>query len=383
MDAAYEYDAANNPTKIGSNTYKYNEADELESATGFTYTYNEDGQRTKTTPTTGPATTYGYDQAGNLISVERPEGESKPKIEDAYAYNGDGLRTSQAVSGTTTYMAWDESESLPLILSDGTNSYIYGPENLPIEQINTSTGTVSYLHHDQAGSTRLIMGSTGTVTGKCTYGAYGTPTCEGTTTTPLGYDGQYTNTDTGLIYLRAREYDPATGQFLSVDPEVAKSQESYEYAADDPVNVSDPTGLRPWGPKIKEAQVKCASWKAWHSTKSPFYGNKNIYSACQGLLSLPSQVYGTEGSGFLQHVLAAGQDALALGISAAKDAFVEGCSLGAESAIELGPAGATGVCLVSGSAAVVLVTPGAAAGGAAWGGYSGERISLRESVFGP
>ncbi len=58
MDAAYEYDAANNPTKIGSNTYKYNEADELESATGFTYTYNEDGQRTKTTPTTGPATTY-------------------------------------------------------------------------------------------------------------------------------------------------------------------------------------------------------------------------------------------------------------------------------------------------------------------------------------
>jgi YD repeat-containing protein len=159
VDAAYEYDAANNPTKIGSNTYKYNEADELESATGFTYTYNEDGQRTKTTPTTGPATTYGYDQAGNLISVERPEGESKPKIEDAYAYNGNGLRPSQTISGTTTYMAWDESESLPLILSDGTNSYIYGPENLPIEQINTSTGTVSYLHHDQAGSTRLIKAS--------------------------------------------------------------------------------------------------------------------------------------------------------------------------------------------------------------------------------
>jgi RHS repeat-associated protein len=384
----YEYDAANNPTTIGTeHTYSYNAADELEKsvlkkATAATYTYNEVGERTKTEPASGPATTYGYDQAGNLTSVTRPKG-TEAAIEDTYAYNGDGLRTSQAISGTTTYLAWDLTEKLPLILNDGTNSYIYGPGGLPVEQINTSTGTVSYLHHDQAGSTRLITGSTGTVTGKCTYGAYGTPTCEGTTTTPLGYDGQYTNSDTGLIYLRAREYDPTTAQFLSVDPDLETTEAAYGYAADNPLSLGDPTGLIPWSPKIKEAQAKCGSWKAWHSTKSPFYGNKNIYSACQGLLSLPSQVYGTEGSGFLKHLLAAGQDALALGISAAKDAFVEGCTIGAESAIELGPAGATGVCLVSGSAAVVLVTPGAAAGGAAWGGYSGERISLRESVFGP
>ena len=71
-----------------------------------------------------------------------------------------------------------------------------GRQNI-FEQINNSTGTVSYLHHDQAGSTRLITGSTGTVTGKCTYGAYGAPTCEGTTTTPLGYDGQYTSRTPG------------------------------------------------------------------------------------------------------------------------------------------------------------------------------------------
>jgi hypothetical protein len=69
------------------------------------------------------------------------------------------------------------TEELPLALSDGTNSYIYGPGGLAVEQINTSTGTVTYLHHDQAGSTRLLTGSTGAVTGKCTYGAYGAPTC--------------------------------------------------------------------------------------------------------------------------------------------------------------------------------------------------------------
>jgi RHS repeat-associated protein len=238
----YKYDPANNPTTIGTGTYKYDKGDELETGPSLTYTYDELGERTKTKPTTGPATTYGYDQAQNLTSAERPEGESKPKIEDTYAYNGEGLRTSQTINGTTTNLAWDMTEGLPLILSDETNSYIYGPEGIPVEQISAAE-TPTYLHHDQQGSIRLLTGSAGTVTGKCTYTAYGTPTCEGTTTTPLGYDGQYTSTDTGLIYLRARTYDPATAQFLSADPIASLTRAPYNYAQDNPLNYLDRTGL--------------------------------------------------------------------------------------------------------------------------------------------
>jgi RHS repeat-associated protein len=238
---SYEYDAANNPTKIGAGTYKYNEADQLETGPSLSYTYDELGERTKTKPAIGPATTYGYDQAGNLISVERPKEGETSEIKDTYAYNGEGLRVSQTISGTTSYLAWDMAEELPLILSDGTNSYIYGPDGLPVEQIS-SGGTVTYLHHDQQGSTRLLTGSAGTLTGKCTYSAYGTPTCEGTTTTPLGYDGQYTSSDTGLIYMRARVYDPGTAQFLTVDPLKALTGEPYSYGGDNPVNYGDPTG---------------------------------------------------------------------------------------------------------------------------------------------
>jgi RHS repeat-associated protein len=241
--AEYKYDAANNPTKQGASEYTYNAADQLEKGTGATYSYDELGERTKTTPTSGPATTYGYDQASDLTSVERPKEGETPEIKDTYAYNGEKLRVSQTIAGTTTYMAWDTAEGLPLLLSDGTNSYIYGSGGLPIEQINNSTGTVSYLHHDQAGSTRLTTGSTGTVTGKCSYSAYGTPTCEGSSTTPLGYDAQYTSQDTGLIYMRARVYDPVTGQFLSVDPRDATTGAPYYYAGDNPVNEQDRTGL--------------------------------------------------------------------------------------------------------------------------------------------
>ncbi len=238
----YKYDSANNPTKEGSSTNTYNEGDELEKGTGTTYAYDELGERTKTTPEKGGATTYGYDQAGDLTSVERPEKESVPKIEDSYAYNGEGLRTSQTISSTTSYFAWDVAEGLPLILSDGTNSYIYGPGGIPVEQINGSE-TPTYLHHDQQGSTRLLTGSAGTVEGKCTYGAYGTPTCEGAATTPFGYDAQYTSADTGLIYLRKRTYDPATAQFLMIDPDVGLTRAPYNYALDNPLNFSDPNGL--------------------------------------------------------------------------------------------------------------------------------------------
>jgi RHS repeat-associated protein len=125
---------------------------------------------------------------------------------------------------------------------DDTKIYVYGPREMIVEQINNSTSAVTYLHHDQQGSTRLLTGSTGTVTGKCSYSAYGTPTCEGTTTTPLGWDGQYTSSDTGLIYMRARVYDPATAQFLTVDPEVGTTRAPYTYAGDNPLNEADPSG---------------------------------------------------------------------------------------------------------------------------------------------
>jgi RHS repeat-associated protein len=111
-----------------------------------------------------------------------------------------------------------------------------------VEQINNSTGTVTYLHHDQAGSTRLLTGSTGTVAGKCSYAAYGVPTCEGSATTPLGYEAQYTSPDTGLIYMRARTYDPSTAQFLTRDPWVSLTGEPYSYAEDNPLNRADPSG---------------------------------------------------------------------------------------------------------------------------------------------
>jgi RHS repeat-associated protein len=118
--------------------------------------------------------------------------------------------------------------------------FIYGRSESRIEQINNSTGTVQYLHHDQAGSPRLLTGSTGKTEATFTYGPYGGVTgSTGTATTRLGYDGQYTSSDTGLIYLRDRVYDPATAQFLTGDPAVSITRAPYNYAGDNPLTYRD------------------------------------------------------------------------------------------------------------------------------------------------
>jgi RHS repeat-associated protein len=240
---SFEYDPADNPVKTPTSVNVFDKANQLETGTGLSYEYDELGERTKATPTEGPATSYVYDQAGNLTSVKRAKEGEAPAIDEAFAYNGMGLMTSRSVGESTSHLTWDPSAGLPLLLDDGQASYIYGPGGLPIEQIDSEEAP-SYYHHDQLGSTRMLTDATGETTATFTYSAYGgLQASTGSQTTPLGYAGQYTLSQSGLQYLRARVYDPATGQFLSTDPLRALTLSSYGYVHDNPLNGGDPSGL--------------------------------------------------------------------------------------------------------------------------------------------
>ena len=61
----------------------------------------------------------------------------------------------------------------------------------------------------------------------------------GSTANAFTFTGEQTDASTGLEYLRARYYDPATGMFLSIDP----LGDGYDYAYDNPVMNTDPSGL--------------------------------------------------------------------------------------------------------------------------------------------
>jgi RHS repeat-associated protein len=188
---------------------------------------------------TGTSTTFTYDQADELT------GYTSGSTTASYCYDGTGLRMSKTVNGTTTKGVWDLAEGLPTIVQDGSTKEITGPGALPIEQV-ASDGTVLYYLQDQLGSTRGLTDSSGTLVGTFSYDAYGNLTSStGTATTPFGYTGQYTDSESGLQYLRARYYDPQTAQFVSVDPLVSLTQSPYGYTPGDPLNFDDPMGL--WG----------------------------------------------------------------------------------------------------------------------------------------
>ena len=60
-------------------------------------------------------------------------------------------------------------------------------------------------------------------------------------------------------HLVNRYYDPATEQFISVDPLVDQTGQTFSYAADDPVNESDPLGLYPGQHWLDSARHTVAS----------------------------------------------------------------------------------------------------------------------------
>lgn len=233
----FGYDAANNVSKISSTTYTYDKADQIATASNATFEFNKLGQRVKETPSGGSPTTFSWDQAGNLVASKGPT------IENTFKYDGTGLRTTETRNASSYPMVWDSTQGLPLLLRKGNDYFIYGPGGLPIERV--TSGVAAYHHHDQLGSTRLLTDSSGSVVGTYRYGPNGAFTkYTGTQTTQLGFAGQYRmHSENQLIYLRARTYDPVTAQFLSPDPLAALSGETYAYAAANPVNLTDPSGL--------------------------------------------------------------------------------------------------------------------------------------------
>lgn len=259
-------------------------------------TGNDRVQRWAPATGTGAEISYDYDEAGNLVGVERPEGGESPALEESYAYDGTGLRASQTTSATTRYLTWDQAGQLPLLLSDGDKSYIYGPDGLPLEHI--SEGKASYYHQDQLGSTRMLTNAAGEVTGTFSYTAYGSPAgSSGTETTPLGYAGQLAN-QSGLQYLRARVYDPGTGQFLTRDPLVGVTGEPYGYASNNPTSGSDPTGLCNWKPWEGDfwTEGNCLSENALNPIT---YYEREIEALEAGCSYWESVQYGIQGAGVL------------------------------------------------------------------------------------
>jgi RHS repeat-associated protein len=254
------YDPAGNVTKIFENdsgdayTDSPDAADEVLTQTpvagtgGVASTYTYDTLGDQITDTSGGTTaTYGFNQVGQMTSY------AKSGATTTYLNNGDGLQTSsKPTSGVVTQLIWDTaSPSLPTLMSDSNDYFVYGTGTTPVEQYNVTTAPPSsnptFLNYSPADglSSYLLSSTSGAILDALYYDLFGTPAGTATSNgTVFGYQGQYADVyNSGLTNMRARWYEAGTGTFSSVDPDLSSTNEPYEYAGDDPVNESDPTGL--------------------------------------------------------------------------------------------------------------------------------------------
>ena len=216
---SYEYD--NNGNLLFKGIEEYDgviEGEEREIELGKGYFGNEEYVRY-----------YSYNGRNQLIGMK------SDKTEAIYKYDPTGRRESKTVNGKTTTHRWDGSN---IVSEAGENPTVYYMGiNLIAQKDNAG---ISYYQYNAHGDITGLENTKTKMLTRYEYDAFGGS--KEVTGTVYGYNGQYTDKETGLIYLRNRYYDPETGRFTQEDP-VMDGQNWYSYCGNNPVNFVDPSGL--------------------------------------------------------------------------------------------------------------------------------------------
>src|SRR5213080_185214 len=235
---SYAYDSLGNRTSSQrSASYTYQPFNRLMSTTTASYLYNNNGNMITKSDSTG-TTQFAWDFENRLTQVVTPSSGSV-----TYKYDALGRRVQSAPStGASTNFTYDGND----VAQDKTSTnviteYLNGPgiDN----KIRQKTGTtLYYFAQDHLGSTTALTDSKGELVERQIYDAYGNSA--GSTRTRYGYTGRERDSLTGLLYYRARFYDPQLGRFISEDPiGFAGGINQFAYVGNNAPNENDPLGL--------------------------------------------------------------------------------------------------------------------------------------------
>jgi RHS repeat-associated protein len=194
-------------------------------------------------------TEYRYDTQHRLIHVTKPDGS-----EAHYQYDAFGRRIEKQVTdklGHTekTEFLWQGDKLIAESSDSHYQTYLYEYGSFRPLALITGEGADNahayFYHLDQVGTPLEITGHDGAIAWAVDYHAYGNVARERVQeiTSPLRFQGQYYDEETGLHYNRHRYYSPETGRYITVDPiGLAGGLNNYQYAKN-PTGWVDPLGL--------------------------------------------------------------------------------------------------------------------------------------------
>ncbi|MFD4532919.1 ricin-type beta-trefoil lectin domain protein [Kitasatospora sp. NPDC058397] len=240
-----------------------------------------------TQPTAGTTQAFTYNAEGRTETVTTSNGDSTSR----YLYDARGNLLIQRGSDGTVLYLFGGAEQLTLSVDGAAvtgKRYYQQPDGTSI--VRSSAGGLTYeLTNPQNTSTLQIDAASKAITRRA-FDPYGSPrgTVPASWADNHGYLGKPVDTNSGLNLLGARNYDPTLGRFLTADPLLEPGNPSqmggYTYANDNPITLSDPSGLWPgWlkatGKFVAGAVDSAAGWLAKYS---PYTAGNNILAGING-----------------------------------------------------------------------------------------------------
>jgi RHS repeat-associated protein len=228
-------------------------------AKNATYAHDKAGNTTSR-PGTQAQQTLTWNTEGELVGTTEPAAGTKPALGTSYLYDASGellIRRATGDGDTVLYLGGTEvrltTKGTTKTLS-GTRYYSAAGQTIALRTATAGvTGTkLSFLAADHHGTSSVALDATTLAVTKRYTTPFGAPRGAAPTAWPddKAFLGKPADKSTGLTHIGAREYDPAIGQFISVDPLLALDQHQslngYVYANNNPTTHADPTGLYTW-----------------------------------------------------------------------------------------------------------------------------------------
>lgn len=263
--ATYTYDANGNRTSRtdaqGTLIGTFDAQDRLLAWGAVTFQHAPSGERILRNES-GQSTQYQYDALGNLVGVTLTGG-----TQVAYGLASWTRAVAKTIGGLPVRGLLYRDGLQPAAELDPSNTvvsrFVYSPEErVPVYMQRGGNGY--RLLTDHLGSPRLVVDvATGIVAQRLDYDEFGVVTLDTNPGfQPFGFAGGLYDPDTSLVRFGWRQYDAATGRFMSKDPLVFGGGDTnlYAYARNDPQNFTDPDGL-------SSGLAACAA-RAWSALQS-------------------------------------------------------------------------------------------------------------------
>ncbi len=249
-DITYGYDAVGNRNRVvvnGQQTVIPTTGQQRDD-----YRYAGDPQYERVTHRS-PDSQWGldYDAADRLTRTHVHP--TRPDAATTHVYNGDGVLMRSITAGVTTTYTHDLARSLPVLIGRKVGNaerewYAYLPGSLLRLGQHAPDGTLIAHLHDFQHSLRATLDAQGR-TQHYAYTAFGVPLSVAQHPV-FGFAGELHDPLSGLVYLRARWYDPDSGTLLTADPYHGGWQQPYghhpyQYAYSNPLRFADPRGEVP------------------------------------------------------------------------------------------------------------------------------------------